>query len=69
VPLSDDEVKGLVVSNSLYGTFGMTRTLGFTAEIKNNTDFIVTEVTSESQSATALPRCTASTASIIRSPA
>jgi hypothetical protein len=45
VPLSADDVKGLAVSNGFYGTFGMTHTPGFTAEVKNNTGFIITEIT------------------------
>lgn len=45
VPLGEDEVKGVLVSNGFYGTFGMTRTPGFTAEVKNNTLYIVTDIT------------------------
>lgn len=45
MPLGEDEVKGLLVSNGFYGTFGMARTPGFTAEVKNNTFYIVTEIT------------------------
>ncbi|SDK42606.1 hypothetical protein [Bradyrhizobium ottawaense] len=45
VTLTDDDLKGLKVSNGFYGTFGMMRTPGFTAEVKNNTGFIVTEIT------------------------
>jgi hypothetical protein len=45
VPLTDDDVKGLKVWSGFYGTFGITRTPGFTAEVKNNTGFIITELT------------------------
>lgn len=45
VPLTDDDVRGLQISSGGYGTFGITRTPGFTAEVKNNTGFIITEIT------------------------
>ncbi len=45
VALSDDDVKELKVSSGFYGAFGITHTPGFTAEVKNNTGFIITELT------------------------
>ena len=45
VTLTPDDVKGLQIVAGFYGPFGMTNTPGFTAEVKNNTGFIVTEIT------------------------
>jgi hypothetical protein len=45
VTLTDNDIKHLKVSSGFYGTFGMTHTSGFTAEVKNETGFIVTEIT------------------------
>lgn len=37
VTMTDEDIKGLKLSSSFYGTFGMMHTPGFTAEVKNNT--------------------------------
>jgi hypothetical protein len=45
VILSMDELRGLRVVSGSYGAFGFRNTPGFTAEVKNDTGYIITEIT------------------------
>ncbi len=45
VILSMEELRGLRLVGGSYGTFGFRNTPGFTAEVKNDTGYIITEIT------------------------
>jgi hypothetical protein len=45
VELSADDVKGVKGLQAFYGTYSTSNTSGFTVEVKNDTTFIVTEIT------------------------
>jgi hypothetical protein len=45
VVLSEDEFRGLRPVSGSYGTYGFRNTPGFTVDLKNDTGYIITEVT------------------------
>ena len=45
VVLSQDELRGLRLVSGFYGTYGLRNTPGFTVEVKNDTGYIITEIT------------------------